>query len=42
MYDVIKYVKKGSMRGGKGNPKKEIENRRIFMTSHSTLYAVPY
>ena len=43
MCDVIKYVLKGRLRGevGKETPKKEIDNRRIFMTSHMTLSADP-
>ncbi len=29
------------MRGGKENPKTEMDNRRIFMTSHMTLSSEP-
>ena len=44
MCDVIKIRIKGRMRGevGKETPKKEIDNRRIFMTSHITLSTVPF
>ena len=44
MFDGIKYVWKDWMRGevGKETPQKEMDNKRIFMTSHMTLSTVPF
>ena len=41
MCDVIKIRLKGGMRGeeGKETPKKEMDNRRIFMMSHMPLFS---
>ena len=41
MFDVIKIrlKSKDEMRNGKGNPKKELDNRGIFKTSHMELSA---